>query len=217
MPGKEDVMGLMKRSLAEQAYLELVRGIMEGRLDGGLRLTEEGLCREFGISRTPVREALRRLAEEGLIEALPRRGYQVCRPDPAAVEELFACRAMIEPLALESAIARIPEAKLHHWQRRLEEAAPEERISVALAADVALHSLIAEYCVNRCLGEIAARLIRRTAPFRNLRSCSVPPGDGFDPVRERLELFALLLRREYEPAAAALAKHIRGGSSVVRR
>lgn len=210
-------MGLMKRSLAEQAYLELVRKIMEGRLDGGARLTEEGLCREFGISRTPVREALRRLAEEGLIEALPRRGYQVCRPDPEAVEELFACRAMIEPLALKSAISRIPEAKLAGWKRRLEEAAPEERIPVALAADASLHSLITEYCTNRCLGEIAARLIRRTAPFRNLRSCSVAPGDKFDPVRERLDLFELLLKRDYEPAAAKLAEHIRGGSSVVKR
>ncbi len=210
-------MGLMKRSLAEQAYLELVRKIMEGRLDGGARLTEEGLCREFGISRTPVREALRRLAEEGLIEALPRRGYQVCRPDPEAVEELFACRAMIEPLALKSAISRIPEAKLAGWKRRLEEAAPEERIPVALAADASLHSLITEYCTNRCLGEIAARLIRRTAPFRNLRSCSVAPGDEFDPVRERLDLFELLLKRDYEPAAAKLAEHIRGGSSVVKR
>ena len=210
-------MGLMKRSLAEQAYLELVRQIMDGRLDGGVRLTEEGLSREFGISRTPVREALRRLAEEGLIESLPRRGYQVCRPDPEAVEELFACRAMIEPLALESAISRIPEAKLAGWKRRLEEAAPEERISVALAADAALHSLITEYCTNRCLGEIAARLIRRTAPFRNLRSCSAAPGDDFDPVRERLELFELLLKRDYGPAAAKLAEHIRGGSSVVRR
>lgn len=210
-------MGLMKRSLAEQAYLELVRKIMEGRLDGGARLTEEGLCREFGISRTPVREALRRLAEEGLIEALPRRGYQVCRPDPEAVEELFACRAMIEPLALKSAISRIPEAKLADWKRRLEEAAPEERIPVALAADASLHSLITEYCTNRCLGEIAARLIRRTAPFRNLRSCSVAPGDEFDPVRERLDLFELLLKRDYEPAAAKLAEHIRGGSSVVKR
>ena len=210
-------MGLMKRSLAEQAYLELVQKIMEGRLDGGARLTEEGLCREFGISRTPVREALRRLAEEGLIEALPRRGYQVCRPDPEAVEELFACRAMIEPLALKSAISRIPEAKLAGWKRRLEEAAPEERIPVALAADASLHSLITEYCTNRCLGEIAARLIRRTAPFRNLRSCSVAPGDEFDPVRERLDLFELLLKRDYEPAAAKLAEHIRGGSSVVKR
>lgn len=210
-------MGLMKRSLAEQAYLELVRKIMEGRLDGGARLTEEGLCREFGISRTPVREALRRLAEEGLIEALPRRGYQVCRPDPEAVEELFACRAMIEPLALKSAISRIPEAKLAGWKRRLEEAAPEERIPVALAADASLHSLITEYCTNRCLGEIAARLIRRTAPFRNLRSCSVAPGDEFDPVRERLDLFELLLKRDCEPAAAKLAEHIRGGSSVVKR
>ncbi len=214
---QEVPMGLMKRSLAEQAYLELVRKIMEGRLDGGARLTEEGLCREFGISRTPVREALRRLAEEGLIEALPRRGYQVCRPDPEAVEELFACRAMIEPLALKSAISRIPEAKLAGWKRRLEEAAPEERIPVALAADASLHSLITEYCTNRCLGEIAARLIRRTAPFRNLRSCSVAPGDEFDPVRERLDLFELLLKRDYEPAAAKLAEHIRGGSSVVKR
>lgn len=210
-------MGLMKRSLAEQAYLELVRRIMEGQLDGGFRLTEEGLCREFGISRTPVREALRRLAEEGLIEALPRRGYQVCRPDPAAVEELFACRAMIEPLALKSAVSRIPEAKLLHWRRRLEEAEPEERIPVALAADNALHSMIAEFCDNRCLGEIAARLIRRTAPYRNLRSCSVPARGGFDPVRERLVLLDLLLKREYEPAAAALAEHIRGGSSVLKR
>ena len=133
------------------------------------------------------------------------------------MEELFACRAMIELLALKSAISRIPEAKLAGWKRRLEEAAPEERIPVALAADASLHSLITEYCTNRCLGEIAARLIRRTAPFRNLRSCSVAPGDEFDPVRERLDLFELLLKRDYEPAAAKLAEHFRGGSSVVKR
>ena len=100
-------------------------------------------------------------------------------------EDIDACRAMIEPLALKSAVSRIPEAKLLHWRRRLEEAEPEERIPVALAADNALHSMIAEFCDNRCLGEIAARLIRRTAPYRNLRSCSVPARGGFDPVPPR--------------------------------
>ena len=75
---------LKKMNLSDQAYDELVKKIISGGYPGGTTLQEEKLASEFGISRTPVREALKRLAAEGLIEQLPRKGFRVAMPDDDA-------------------------------------------------------------------------------------------------------------------------------------
>ena len=132
-------MVLKKVSLAELAYRELVRAVIDGSLAAGERLAEE-LAERFGISRTPVREALRRLNEEGLVETVPRCGFRVCRPEPAEIEALFDCRARIEPLALELAWGKIPADRLRELAWALEQAERSSDRAGALEVDEALRS-----------------------------------------------------------------------------
>ena len=155
---------LERKSLCEQAYRLLAERIIGGRYPAGARLTEEALATEFGISRTPLREALRRLTAEGLIEPLPKRGLRVVAPTPEEVAELFDCRSRIEPQLLREALPRIPTSELRELRKRIETGGPEE----SLAVDEAMHRLIAEHCGNRFFREIALNPIRNAVDFRTV-------------------------------------------------
>jgi DNA-binding GntR family transcriptional regulator len=88
--------GLESLSLVELAVSRLRREILGGSTDPGQRLVEEQLTRRMGISRGPLREALRRLAEQGLVEHLPRRGVRVATLSAADVQELYEVREVLE-------------------------------------------------------------------------------------------------------------------------
>jgi len=190
---------LKRTNLSEQAYRLLTERILNGEYPAGTRLTEETLAEEFGVSRTPLREALRRLTAEGLIEPLPKRGLRVTSPDNAEIAELFLCRSLIEPRVLVESLPRIPKAEIQSLLDRLESATPEE----SLAVDEGMHRLAATYCGNRFLGEIIVNLIRRSAPFRTLRTYSAPE----IPRAERMELLRVMLAGDGERAAELLVRH----------
>jgi DNA-binding GntR family transcriptional regulator len=86
-------------SLTEHAYQHLRQAILTGRLASGAPLRQEKLSSELGISRLPLREALRQLDAEGLVVLRPRRGYFVALLDTQEIEELFDIRAMMEARA----------------------------------------------------------------------------------------------------------------------
>ena len=203
---------LKKIPLSEQAYHELVKRIIAGKWPGGTRLAEEALSREFGISRTPIREALKRLAGEEMIETLPGGGFRVGELDRLAVAELFDCRTGIEVLALSAAIDRIPAEKLTALQVMLTRTGTEaECRRYSLAGDEALHELIATYCGNRYLAQTLRQLIKRTAPFRHYRNENPTP----DLTAERVHLVAAILARDRNTAAALLAQHINGATAAI--
>lgn len=91
-------------SLVELAVLRLRREILSGRTDPGERLVEEQLTRRLGISRAPLREALRRLAEQGLVEHVPRRGVRVATLSDRDVQELYDVRDLLERHAIAAAL-----------------------------------------------------------------------------------------------------------------
>lgn len=190
---------LKKTNLSEQAYRLLTERILNGEYPAGTRLTEEALAGEFGVSRTPMREALRRLTAEGLIEPLPRRGLRVTSPDDAEIAELFLCRSLIEPRVLAEALPRIPKEEIQSLLDRLESATPEE----SLAVDEDMHRLAANYCGNRFLREIIVNLIRRSAPFRTIRTYAAPE----IPKAERAELLRAMLAGDGGRAAELLVRH----------
>ena len=78
--------------------------ILSGELQPGAKIVEEQVCAELGISRAPLREALRLLSEQGLVEHLPRRGSRVVEWSPSDVLQLFALREVLERHAVESAL-----------------------------------------------------------------------------------------------------------------
>lgn len=86
-------------ALREQVLAELRRRIVDGDYAQGERLTETRLADDFGVSRNPVREALRVVEAEGFVQILPRRGAMVVTLDETAVRDLFAVRAQLETLA----------------------------------------------------------------------------------------------------------------------
>ena len=99
-------------SLAEIAQGWIATQIIEGHIKPGEKLAEVALAEQMGISRSPVREALRSLSGQGLIVVEPRRGAFVADLDAAQAADLYTCRLLIEPACIRLAVAAISDAAL---------------------------------------------------------------------------------------------------------
>lgn len=103
---------LVHKQLAQRVVDRLRADIFEGRLKPGEWLRQERLAHEHGVSHMPVREALKQLAAEGLVEHIPYRGVRVVSFSVQDVEDLYACRAFIEGLAARFAAHRVSDEDL---------------------------------------------------------------------------------------------------------
>lgn len=101
-------------TVAEAVRKSLLDAILFGDLAAPSRLFPAALAARFGVSITPVREALARLASEGFIEAIPRHGYHVRSPTPGYITELWSVRLALELMAGETILRRFPEAPARH-------------------------------------------------------------------------------------------------------
>ncbi len=209
-------MALLKQSLAEQARDELLRRIVTGVLPAGCRLTEEGLCADFAISRTPVRDALSRLEADGLVERLPARGYQVKVLDAEAVDELLRCRMKIELAILRDDYDALPRPELAELREMLLESDPAaaDAFEITRQLDDRLHALVGDASDNRFLREIHARLLRQRLAYRDFRN-STGTATAAELRLERLALLDALLSGNADTAYKALEKHLEAGRTDV--
>ena len=153
----------------EKLATAIADGILSGVLAPGVRLDEASLAQQHGVSRTPVREALRQLAMSGLIDMRPRKGAVVSKATPDQVESLFV--AMAE---MEATCARLAAISMTPIERRRLQARHEAMTVLAAAGDpaaysdanVAFHSAIYAGAHNAPLAEYAMGLRRRVGPFR---------------------------------------------------
>ena len=138
-------------SVREKTYDYLKSNILSGRFVPGERLTEEHLAEELGISRTPVREALHKLEQEGLIEPLESRGFRVPHDSPEEIEDLFDIRTVLEGYTLKIICERITDEqieKLEEMIDKAEDALRRKRIDEVFQWNTqfhdTLHSLVAD-------------------------------------------------------------------------
>jgi len=110
-------MTIHRRSLYDDVTRLLRSMITDGELQPGEKIVEPALCERFSVSRTPLREALKVLAAEGLVHLLPRRGAVVAQITAAEIEELFPVMGALEALAGRLAIARITDADVGKLSR----------------------------------------------------------------------------------------------------
>ena len=209
-------MFITKISLAEQARNALLEEIVNGFLAAGTRLTEESISSRYQISRTPVRDALRRLEDDGLIERVSNRGYQVKKLDIAAVEELLSCRTTVELHIFTHDYANISMdslRELHAELTALDPASPEA-LSIARRIDDKLHNAINESCSNRYWRNIHSKLLCQRLPYRDIRN----NGDHALVMKlknERLQLLAAILSGDAARGAEALRNHLEAGQRDV--
>ena len=94
-------------TLSDEIFHALVKDILSGAVEPGGRLDEPSICRKYKVSRTPIREALRRLSGTGLVEITPRRGVTVARIDAEQLNDMFEALAEFEGLCAKLSAVRM--------------------------------------------------------------------------------------------------------------
>lgn len=198
-------MPIQRYSLREQARDELVSWLADGRLGPGQRLEEERLSRALGVSRTPVREALTSLVADGLVEAVPHKGFRVPALSAGLVNDLFPIAGSLEGLALRLS---------GHAARSL--AGPLEEINERLAVthlssrqrhdlDRRWHATLVSRNPNRPLAEALGRVRDRLAPYGG--SWDRASADVEASRAEHASIAGLLAEGRVEEAAESVLRH----------
>jgi DNA-binding GntR family transcriptional regulator len=194
---------------AEAIATALAEEIVAARLAPGTALDEAQLAARFGVSRTPVREALRQLAPTGLVQIAPRRGAVVAVPDEAQLGAMFVVMAELEAMAAAlSAVAMTPAQRraLERQHAAMAEMVRAADVASYRGANVAFHHLLYAGAGNGYLAEIATATRRRLAPFRAAQL------EAPDRLRRSHEehgaIVTAILRGDAAGAAAALRAHI---------
>jgi DNA-binding GntR family transcriptional regulator len=159
--GKFEADQAVHRSLSERAYELLVRMITRLELAPGAVLAERVLMAQLDIGRTPLREALQRLASEGLVTHRPNRGMFVADIAAADVQEIYEFRTLIDGTAVSLAATRATRAQiaaLAEIHAALVQATLEDDIDRYVASDRAFHETIAAAAQNKLLAEVVPRI-----------------------------------------------------------
>jgi len=211
------------RGLRRQTIVQsLLADVFQGRLRAGAHLVTQELAGRFGVSHTPIREALITLAGIGIIDLLPNRGAIVRRVSPHEVREVCQVRRALECEATRSACGRIDLAELHALADELRrmiavKARPATRfIEEARVVDSRLHDLIADSCGNAFLAKEIARLKTLFRAFRDVAWEHDGAQNDFhrlaEEAHEHLAIVEGLLAGDGRAACKAMAQHIRSGA-----
>lgn len=198
-----------RRGLHDQAVERLRALIVAGTLPAGAALVETELSAALGISRTPLREALKLLAVEGLVELRPNRSPRVAELRADAVTELFEAIAAIERAAAELAARRIGPAELERLRRlqtEMEEHHAAGELAPYFALNQQIHALIVASARNAPLREAHEALHARAEIAR--RRALDRRGRWDESVAEHRAILAALEARDPERAGRLLADHV---------
>jgi DNA-binding GntR family transcriptional regulator len=197
-------------SLHGEVLSRLRDSIVEGRLPPGARVAERELCAEFGISRTPLREALKVLAAEGLVELLPNRGARVRQFTQNDVREFFELLAGLESAAGRLACSRVEDAeiaaieRLHyemygHYMRR--------ELPGYFLCNQAIHMAIVDAARNEALRRTYAALTARMRQHRYSAN-AIARDRWAEAMREHELILDALRRRDADGMATVLFDHL---------
>lgn len=162
----------MEKSRADKIADQLEEMILEGTFQDEDRLDEIRLAAQFGVSRTPLREAFQRLAVSGLVEQIPRRGVFVRQPGPVEMMEMFEVMAELEASCARLAAIRISEEALDDLQTsndRCEAAVERQDSNEYYAQNERFHNTLYRQSGNSYLEQECLRLHKRLKPFRRLQ------------------------------------------------
>lgn len=142
-------------SMVEQAYRQLRRRILDNVWPPGYQALEQAVAADLGMSRTPVREAMIRLRNEGLVEVVPRHGMRVLPVSPADMREIYEILSALECLAAELVARRAPSdlelAPLVESTQAMDRALAGDDLDAWAAADEVFHRALIELSGNRQL------------------------------------------------------------------
>lgn len=195
--------------LRDVVFNTLRQAILTGEMKPGERLMEIHLANKLGVSRTPIREAIRKLELEGLVIMIPRRGAEVAQITWKNLKDVLEVRRAIDVLAIELACDRMTAEELDELYRACEafkEATMTQDARVIAKADVALHDLIVKSTRNDRLMQLVNTLSEQMYRYRFEYIKDVSQHEKL--VQEHNDMYQSILHKNKELAAEAVRKHI---------
>jgi DNA-binding GntR family transcriptional regulator len=197
-------------TLRERVYDHLRDQILEGILAPGTELAEVALSEQLGVSRGPLREAIGRLAAEGLVTVRPRRGAVVRSLSEEEFLEFYQVREAIEGMAVKLAVPRLTDEDfeaLEALNREMDEHGARNEVESFFEANLAFHGRLLEASGNAKLQEVYRQLLDQIGRYR-MRSLTLR-GNLRRSVAEHAAILRAAKRRDAERAAQLMADHIR--------
>jgi DNA-binding GntR family transcriptional regulator len=187
----------------------LREAILKGGLAPGAPLNQEALAEDFGVSRMPVRQALKRLQAEGLVQQLTNRRLQVATLRRSEIEDIFDMRLALEPLGLRLAVPQTTPADLRASARALEDAGDETDPSTFGMRNTAYHMALVAPCRRpRLLGELRS-LLDLSDRYQRAAVADAPFRRPLQDEHERI--YAAVAGGDADLAVEILHGHLRAG------
>lgn len=197
------------KPLREIVFETLREAIISGKLEPGERLMEIQLAEEIGVSRTPVREAIRKLELEGFVVMIPRKGAYVAGISLKDITDVFEVRAALEALAAGLAAERITDEEIDKLDRSLvaySEQTNQQNIDGIVETDTDFHDLLYKASRNERLMLIITHL---REVIQRVRTVSLSqPGRSKDAVEEHRQIVDAIADRNVELAQTLAREHI---------
>lgn len=198
------------KSLKDKAYDELKELIISGKLEANERIDEDFLSKSLNVSRTPVREAINRLEQEGWINIVPRKGMFVNNISLKEINDIFQVRSNLEPIILEMAFYKINREDLIDLKEKFLDFSnktsltPEEKKALD-TLDNELHLLILKNCNNNFIIKMMENVYEHNMRIRNISS--QPPIRRFDAIKEHINIIESILNDNLQNATEELKNH----------
>ncbi len=205
----------MERAV-DRVYSHIRAAILDGRFAPGARLGEAELAEVTQASRTPVREALRQLEVEGLVEVLPHRGARVYQFTSDDLEEIYDLRMTLEALAAGRAASRISDAQLDQMSElcdRMEAAALDDDLELVATANMEFHAIVRTASASTRLTSMLSAVIQLPLMMRTFHRYA--PEDLHRSAGHHRELIAALRARDEVWADAVMRSHVRAAKAVL--
>jgi DNA-binding GntR family transcriptional regulator len=209
---------LRKSLLSENVVGSIRAAILEGAFDLGQRLVETELADQLGVSRGPIREALRLLAAEGLVVINVHRGTFVVEPAVADVEEIYSLREALEVLAVQR-IVKLAEDKeieeLVEGVRRFQAASDSGQAEKVVVVNMEFHSRLFKLARHSRLSQIWATL-ESQLHLCNSMGLERPRSSSARPFDDHLKILDAIQRRDAEEACRLMSRHIQDAAQAAR-
>lgn len=204
--------------LRDEVFHTLRKAILTGELKPGERLMEIHLADKLGVSRTPIREAIRKLELEGLVTMIPRRGAQVAQITEKSMSDVLEVRRALDALCAELACDRITSGELDALQEacgRFEAAVHTGDLKAIAREDVAFHDIIVQATGNQRLIQLVNNLSEQMYRYRF--EYIKDAGQHENLVQEHRMIYEGIVRKDREAASAAAKTHIDNQKKAIMR
>ena len=204
------------KPLRDVIFVTLREAIIAGELKPGERLMEVHLSEKMGVSRTPVREAIRKLELEGLVDMIPRKGAHVAELSVKDIMDVLEVRASMDGLATSLSALRITEEEINelkHVYSQFINCVEKENLQGTIKKDAEFHDIIYRSSRNEKLIQIVNNLRDQVQRFRVIYLKGF--GSSKELIKEHGEIVDAIINRDVEMAQKVAEKHIKNQEEAI--